>query len=98
MLFWRACAESALNALVSFSVTLPNKAILASVAFSVSSSLVSSSALSSCTLSSPVLSRPLTIHGDELRVQCYMHASDYAPQGWYAKAERNLKLNKRFHR
>jgi hypothetical protein len=44
------------------------------------------------------MSRPLTIHGDELRVQCYMHTSDYAPQGWYAKAERNLKLNKRFHR
>jgi hypothetical protein len=32
----------------------------------------------------------------ELRVQCYLHTSDHARQGWYAKAERVLKLSKPF--
>ena len=33
---------------------------------------------------------------DEVGVQCYLHTSDYAPQGWYAAAERTLKLSKPF--
>jgi hypothetical protein len=32
----------------------------------------------------------------EVRVQCYLHTSDYAPQGWYANAERMLLLSKPF--
>ncbi len=32
----------------------------------------------------------------KVRVQCYLHTSDHAPQGWYAKAERTLKLGKKF--
>jgi len=31
-----------------------------------------------------------------VRVQCYLHTSQYAPQGWYAKAERTLQLSKPF--
>jgi hypothetical protein len=33
---------------------------------------------------------------DTVRVQCYLHTSDYAPQGWYAPAERQLPLGKPF--
>ena len=29
-------------------------------------------------------------------VQCYLHTSDYAPQGWYAPAERVARLSKPF--
>ena len=32
----------------------------------------------------------------EVRVRCYLHTSDYAPQGWYAPAERVLPLSKPF--
>jgi hypothetical protein len=32
----------------------------------------------------------------ELRVQCYLHTSDHAPQGWYAPAERRLQLSQPF--
>jgi hypothetical protein len=34
---------------------------------------------------------------NEVRVQCYLHTSQYAPQGWYPPAERTLKLAKAFH-
>ena len=27
-----------------------------------------------------------------LRIRCYLHTSDYAPQGWYARAERTVTL------
>ena len=30
----------------------------------------------------------------EVRVQCYLHTSDYAPQGWYAPAERTVRLGR----
>ena len=33
---------------------------------------------------------------DTVRVQCYLHTSDHAPQGWYAPAERILPLGKPF--
>jgi hypothetical protein len=33
----------------------------------------------------------------EVVVQCYLHTSDYAPQGWYERAERRLLLSKPFH-
>ncbi len=33
---------------------------------------------------------------DQVRVQCYLHTSDYAPQGWYAPAERRLHLGRPF--
>ncbi len=36
-------------------------------------------------------------HGsDEASVKCYLHMSDYAPQGWYDKAERTIRLTKPF--
>lgn len=31
-----------------------------------------------------------------VRVQCYLHTSDHAAQGWYAKAERTIELSKPF--
>jgi hypothetical protein len=34
---------------------------------------------------------------DHVRVQCYMHTSEFLPQGWYAKAERVLQLSRPFH-
>lgn len=33
----------------------------------------------------------------QVRVQCYLHTSQHAPQGWYAKAERTIMLSKAFH-
>jgi len=33
----------------------------------------------------------------EVRVQCYLHTSQYASQGWHPKSERTLKLSKPFH-
>ena len=33
---------------------------------------------------------------DEVSAQCYLHESEYAPQGWYAKAGRVIKLSKPF--
>ncbi len=44
------------------------------------------------------MSRLLTFTdgSDTLRVQCYLHTSDFAPQGWYEPAERTLKLSKPF--
>lgn len=33
---------------------------------------------------------------DEVIVQCYLHTDQYAPQGWYPKAQRTLKLDKAF--
>jgi hypothetical protein len=38
----------------------------------------------------------LTDGSDELKAQCYMHTSDYAPQGWYPKFDRVIKLTKPF--
>jgi hypothetical protein len=32
------------------------------------------------------MSRLLTFSGDRVTIQCYLHTSDYAPQGWYPKA------------
>lgn len=32
----------------------------------------------------------------ELRVQCYLHTSQHAPQGWYPKAEKTVTLNRPF--
>ncbi|MBS1823847.1 MAG: metallophosphoesterase [Acidobacteria bacterium] len=42
------------------------------------------------------MSRVLTLRGDELRVQCYLHTDKFAPQGWYPRAERRVKLRRRF--
>jgi hypothetical protein len=33
---------------------------------------------------------------DQVRVQCYLHTSQYRPQGWHQEAERVLTLNKPF--
>jgi len=33
---------------------------------------------------------------DRVRIQCYLHTSDYAPQGWYAPAERTAPLSMPF--
>ncbi|HVG96156.1 MAG TPA: metallophosphoesterase, partial [Chloroflexota bacterium] len=30
----------------------------------------------------------------DVRVRCYLHTSDYAPQGWYAPAERTVRLGR----
>ncbi|MDO8539230.1 MAG: metallophosphoesterase [Opitutaceae bacterium] len=40
------------------------------------------------------LSRLLTFTegSDEVRVQCYLHGSNFAPQGWYPPAERRMKI------
>jgi hypothetical protein len=32
----------------------------------------------------------------EMTAQCYLHSDEYAPEGWYAKFERVIKLSKRF--
>jgi hypothetical protein len=32
----------------------------------------------------------------DVRVQCYLHTSQHAPQGWYPKAERIIQLNRSF--
>jgi hypothetical protein len=34
----------------------------------------------------------------EARVQCYLHTSQHAPQGWYPKAEKSVTLGKPFRR
>jgi Calcineurin-like phosphoesterase len=33
---------------------------------------------------------------NEVTTQCYLHSSDYAPQGWFSKFDRSLKLSKAF--
>jgi hypothetical protein len=33
---------------------------------------------------------------NQVRVQCYLHTSEHAPQGWYAKAERVIEVGKPF--
>lgn len=47
-------------------------------------------------ISTTPMSRLLTFDRNRLRIQCYLHTNDHAPQGWYAKAERNLSLHKVF--
>lgn len=44
------------------------------------------------------MSRLLTFAegSNEVRVQCYLHTNRHAPQGWYPKAERTLKLSRNF--
>jgi hypothetical protein len=44
------------------------------------------------------MSRLLTFSdgSDEVRVQCYLHTDDYRPRGWYAAAERTIRLNRAF--
>lgn len=44
------------------------------------------------------LSRLMTFTegSDEVLIQCYLHTSDYAPQGWYAPAERRMRLGRAF--
>ena len=46
------------------------------------------------------MSRLLTFTkaSDKVKVQCYLHMSDYAAQGWYEPAERILTLKRRFSR
>ena len=46
------------------------------------------------------LSRLLTFTegSDKVRVQCYLHTSDFAPIGWYEEAERVITLSKPFRR
>lgn len=33
---------------------------------------------------------------DEVTARCYLHGSEYAPQGWYGKVDRIIKLSKPF--
>lgn len=44
------------------------------------------------------MSRLLTFTdgGKSVRVQCYLHTSDYKPQGWYKPAERTITVGKAF--
>ncbi|MBI3935401.1 MAG: metallophosphoesterase [Betaproteobacteria bacterium] len=44
------------------------------------------------------MSRLLTFQtgSSELRIECYLHTSDYAPQGWYAPAGRIVPLRRPF--
>ena len=37
-----------------------------------------------------------TAGSDKVQVQCYLHTSEHAPQGWYPKAERTVKISKPF--
>ncbi len=37
-----------------------------------------------------------TDSSDEVTAQCYLHTSDYAPQGWYSKFDRVIKLSQHF--
>jgi hypothetical protein len=39
---------------------------------------------------------PLGVNTFYQGVQCYLHTSEYAPQGWYGKAELTLTLDKDF--
>lgn len=45
------------------------------------------------------ISRLLTFRpgSDRVRVRCYLHTSQYAPQGWYDKAEKTLLLGRPFY-
>lgn len=49
-------------------------------------------------VSTAPMSRVLTFTPgrDRLRVQCYLHTADYAPQGWYDKVEQTLVLPRPF--
>jgi len=44
------------------------------------------------------LTRLLTFEEGQssVRVQCYLHTSNYAPQGWYDQAERTVPLRRPF--
>jgi hypothetical protein len=44
------------------------------------------------------MSRLLTfVEGsNRVRIQCYLHTSEFAPQGWYDKGERTIELSKPF--
>ena len=44
------------------------------------------------------LSRLMTFTegSDEVLIQCYLHASNFAPQGWYPPAERRVKMGRAF--
>lgn len=44
------------------------------------------------------MSRLLTFTdgSDRVRVQCYLHTPQHAPQGWYAQAERTIRLGRPF--
>ena len=44
------------------------------------------------------MSRLLTFQGNQLRIECYLHTAQYAPQGWYRKAERKVQLSKSLDR
>jgi hypothetical protein len=33
---------------------------------------------------------------DEVTARCYLHSDEYAPQGWYDKVERVIRLSKPF--
>jgi len=35
---------------------------------------------------------------DQVTARCYLHSDAFAPQGWYAKSDRVIKLSKPFHR
>jgi len=42
------------------------------------------------------MSRHWDIAGNQMKVRCYLHTSQHAPQGWYEPAARVLPLNKEF--
>jgi hypothetical protein len=44
------------------------------------------------------ISRLLTFQpgSNQVRVQCYLHTSQHAPQGWYEKSEKTLTLDRPF--
>lgn len=46
------------------------------------------------------MSRLLTFTEEsaDVRVQCYLHTSQHAPQGWYSKAEKTITMGKPFRR
>jgi hypothetical protein len=61
---------------------------------------INCSALTRCHghIRSTPMSRLLTFTegSTEVRVQCYLHTSQHAPEGWYAQAERKLPISQPF--
>jgi len=37
-----------------------------------------------------------TEHSDEVTARCYLHGNEFAPQGWYSRVERVIKLSRAF--
>ena len=59
---------------------------------------INCAAITQCHAGKAPLTRLITFeHGsDEIRVQCYLHSSVFAPEGWWEPGERRLRLSRPF--